>query len=137
KDCFSQCTIVDAYGTTEAPGISTNGRIRSTVKVKLIDVPELGYSIKDKPFPRGEICVKTPTQTPGYYKQPEKTKQLFDTEGFIRTGDIGMIDDNGLLHIIDRKGNFIEMYVNGRSVWAPCGELESKFKNSEKIDQIY
>lgn len=43
------------------------------VEVRLRDVPELGYFLTDKPYPRGEVCVKSPTLMKGYWKDPQQT----------------------------------------------------------------
>src|SRR5690242_11442197 len=99
----------------------------------------MGYSANDRPFPRGEICVKTKHMTLGYYRMPKETaaayivgrltanrsKLLFLQDGFFHTGDIGTIDDKGLLHIIDRKKNMLELYVKGRSVWVAASTVEN------------
>lgn len=57
--------------------------------------------------------------------------------GWYLTGDIGMIDGEKKLHIIDRKKLFLELYVKGRSVWIPTGKVESLFQRSAWIDQLY
>jgi long-chain acyl-CoA synthetase len=61
------------------------GRIHPDAKIKLRDVPELGYFSTDKPHPRGEVCVHTPRMANGYYKTEEESKDLFEEEWF-RTG---------------------------------------------------
>ena len=58
------------------------------IDYKLVDVPELGYFHTDQPHPRGELLVKTETLFPGYYKRPEVTAEVFDPDGYYRTGDI-------------------------------------------------
>ena len=130
-----KCSVTNEYGTTEVPGISSNGIIRESVKVKLVDVPELGYTNKDKPFPRGEIWCKSKTMTPGYFNLPEMTKKTF-IDGYFLTGDIGMIDSEGLLHIIDRKKNVIELYLDGQSFWIPISNIESKLIECDKIEKL-
>ena len=89
-ECFP-VTLVDGYGTTEAGGsITMRNRVARppVIDYKLRDVPELGYYTTDKPYPRGELCVKTELSVPGYFKRPEATAALFDEEGYLRTGDI-------------------------------------------------
>src|SRR5690606_31829069 len=87
--CFG-LPLTESYGMTEAGGILNNGRILRPpiVDYKLRDVPELGYLASDRPYPRGELLVKTETPTPGYFNQPEATAKLFDENGYLRTGDI-------------------------------------------------
>jgi long-chain acyl-CoA synthetase len=67
-------------------------------------VPEMGYFSTDKPNPRGEICIKTLTMTPGYYRNDSRTLESFQ-DGFFLSGDIGEVDSEGKLTIIDRIKN--------------------------------
>jgi long-subunit acyl-CoA synthetase (AMP-forming) len=53
------------------------------------------------------VLVRGPVNTPGYFKQPEATAELFDAEGWLRTGDVGELDDDGYLKIVDRKKELI------------------------------
>ena len=73
RKCFAPCPVYDGYGTTEVGGIATQNKISPGVKTKLIDVPELGYSTQDKPYPRGEICVITSEMVSGYFKNEKAT----------------------------------------------------------------
>lgn len=58
----------------QVPGVSQDGVITPIMEVELRDVPEMGYTTKDQPFPRGEICVKTDIMSPGYFNNPTQTK---------------------------------------------------------------
>src|SRR5690606_39819025 len=69
----------------------------------------------------GEICVRGPQVSPGYWNRPEETEKTYDSDGFIRTGDIGMVDEQGYLYIKDRKKDMI--VVSGFNVYP--NEVES------------
>jgi long-chain acyl-CoA synthetase len=58
---------------------------------------------------RGEICLRGPCISVGYYKLPDKTKEDFDSEGFFHTGDIGQFTADGVLQIVDRKKNLVKL----------------------------
>lgn len=95
------CLVMESYGTTETGGITVESKIFPGVQVVICDVqvqiescPELGYSIDDKPFPRGEILVKTPTTVAGYFGGIHADR--FTADGFYRTGDVGEYDNGGL-----------------------------------------
>lgn len=136
KKTFSNSIVTNNYGLTEAPGVSSDGVLGEGVQLKLLDAKELGYSNQDKPYPRGEILVKTKTMTKGYFKKEKETLELFDEEGYLKTGDIGMLRD-GKLEIIDRKKNLLEIYVDGRSEWVPIGELEFYYGQHPNVKQIF
>jgi len=134
------CPVLEAYGQTEstaasfatriADGISghVGGPLRS-VEFKVVDVPEMSYTSKDKdlqgdPLPRGEICMRGPPIFKGYYKQPDKTSEAIDGDGWLHSGDIGQIHQNGSLKIIDRKKNIFKLAIG-------------EYIAAEKIENIY
>ena len=68
--CF-EIQIIDTYGSTELGRVTVNGRVQPWVSYKLIDVPELGYTTRDTPYPRGELAVKSTREGLGYFKDPD------------------------------------------------------------------
>ena len=67
----------------------------------------MDYYSTDKPFPRGEMCLKGAGVFQGYYKSPAKTAEVLDENGWCHTGDIGMWDAQGRLKIIDRVKKYV------------------------------
>jgi fatty acid CoA ligase FadD9 len=137
RDCFD-ILLQDFYGTTESvAGLFVDGRVlRPRVKdYRLRDVPELGYSTKDKPYPRGEFCFKSEYSIKGYYKMPEASAALFDKDGYQCTGDI--VEERAPDHvvIIDRR-NDVQKLSHGEYV--AVGPLGTVFEGgSAVIKQIY
>ena len=118
--CFS-CEVYEGYGQTETTGVSSAGVFGDwnvsghvgapfpCVEFKLVDIPDMGYTSKDTPDPRGEICIRGPACFSGYYKDEEKTKEAIDSEGWVHTGDVGRWDSQGRLYIIDRKKHLFKL----------------------------
>jgi acyl-CoA synthetase (AMP-forming)/AMP-acid ligase II len=101
----------------------------------LCDVPGR-YSIHDRPFSRGEILVRHSNRSlyvTGYFKSPQDTANAYTTDGWYRTGDVGLFDHNTLiggrptLRIIDRLRNALEIYLDGDSVWINPTKLEAVY----------
>jgi long-chain acyl-CoA synthetase len=64
---------------------------------------------------RGELCVRGPQVTPGYWQRPEETARIFTHDGFLRTGDIATVDEQGFVRLVDRKKDMI--LVSGFNVY--------------------
>ncbi len=127
----AEMPIMEGYGLTEtSPVISVNdqrhGGFRIGTVGKVIDNVEVKIA-KD-----GEILIKGPNVMKGYYKEPEKTKEVM-TDGYFHTGDIGEIDNDGFLKITDRKK---EMFKTSGGKYVAPALLENQFKQSRFIEQI-
>ena len=137
KECFP-VGYAEGYGTTEAGGsVTVRDRINraEVLDYRLRDVPELGYYSTDKPYPRGELCVKTRLAIPGYFKNPAATAKLFDEDGYVMTGDI--MEEQGPDHLvyIDRRNDVLKL-AHGEFV--TLGAVGNAFEtNSDVIQQIF
>lgn len=63
--------------------------------IRLKDLPDMDYRITDKPYPRGEICLRGPCITTGYFMRPDKTAEAIDEYNYLNTGDVGVVFPNG------------------------------------------
>jgi hypothetical protein len=92
----------------------TVGALEACVECKLIDAPDLGYFTSTIP-PQGQILLRGPCVTSGYLNREKETEELFDKDGWLRTGDIGEFDSYGRLRIIDRVKNLVKT-LNGEYI---------------------
>jgi len=128
----AEIPVMEGYGLTEtSPVIAVNDQRNRGFKVgtvgKVIDNVEVVIA-KD-----GEILTKGPNLMIGYYKEPEKTKEALDENGFFHTGDIGEIDSEGFLKITDRKK---EMFKTSGGKYVAPQIIENIMKQSRFIEQI-
>ena len=125
----TNCAMVEGWGMSETCAIGTNNPVNATRFSGNIGLPlpSIEIAIKDDagnnlPLGQsGEICIKGPNVMAGYYNQPEETAKAFTDDGFMRTGDIGIMDDQGYTQIVDRKKDMI--LVSGFNVFP--NELEN------------
>ncbi|CAN7086059.1 hypothetical protein Bca4012_100400 [Brassica carinata] len=105
--------------------------------VKLIDWPEGGYLTSDKPMPRGEIVIGGSNITLGYFKNEEKTKEVYkvDEKGmrWFYTGDIGQFHPDGCLEIIDRKKDIVKLQ---HGEYVSLGKVEAALSISPYVENI-
>ncbi|WP_457189130.1 AMP-dependent synthetase/ligase [Nocardioides sp. P5_E3] len=96
--------VYDVYGMTETTGAFTsNGP--DAFKLGTVGRPNPGVEVRLAED--GEILCRGPVNTPGYYKQESATRNLVDEDGWIRTGDIGTVDEDGFYSVVDRKKELI------------------------------
>ncbi len=127
--------LYDMYGSTEVPGIAVNGALMNppVLDYKLADVPELGYFRTDTPHPRGELRLKA-DGIPGYYRQPELTADLFDEDGYYKTGDIVAELGPRRIAVVDRLKSVLKL---SQGEFVAVARLESVFAASPLVRQIF
>ncbi len=116
-------TMIEGWGMSETCAIGTNNPVNNSAFSGNIGLPLPGIdiAIKDEDGhdvaigSAGEICIRGPNVTPGYYQQPQENASAFTADGFLRTGDIGVMDAGGFTRIIDRKKDMI--LVSGFNVF--------------------
>ena len=135
KICFC-CQIIEGYGQTENGGVICTCHFNDNevglvggpvgcVSLKLVDVPEMNYFTghADKPS-CGEICYRGPCVMPQYFKDPESTSETIDEQGWVHSGDIGLVRPNGGFQLIDRKKSIFKL-------------AQGEFIAPEKVENIY
>lgn len=126
------CQFYEGYGQTECtagcsitlPGDWTAGHVGAPLPcnyIKLVDVSEMNYLAVNG---EGEVCVKGPNVFQGYLKDPEKTAEAIDQDGWLHTGDIGKWLPNGTLKIVDRKKHIFKL-------------AQGEYIAPEKIENVY
>ncbi|KAJ2665705.1 medium-chain fatty acid-CoA ligase faa2 [Coemansia sp. RSA 1200] len=142
--CFC-CQVSEGWGATESCGVgilnlkteSQAGRIgipMHGVEAKLVDVPDMNYLATDKPCPRGELMIRGPCVFGGYYKDHEKTRETILEGGWLATGDVGRINEDGTLTIIDRKKNIFKL---SQGEYVAPEALENIYGNDSCVQQVF
>lgn len=127
-----QIPILEGYGLTEtSPVIAVNSLLKDGTKIGTVGQPLDNLDLKIAED--GEIIVKGPSIMMGYYNLPDVSKEVFDSEGYFHTGDIGELVDGKYLRITDRKKEIFK--TSGGKYIAPQ-VMENKFKESRFIEQI-
>jgi long-chain acyl-CoA synthetase len=120
------CPFIEGYGSTESTAASffttqidpnASGIVGGpsvTIEFKVVDVADMNYLSTDRDkdghsTPRGEICMRGPAIFMGYYKDDAKTREAIDGDGWLHTGDVGVIQTNGALKIVDRSKNIFKL----------------------------
>ena len=123
---FLEIQLVEGYGSTESGTAFIDGGILrpQVLDYKLVDVPDLGYFSTDVPHPRGEFLIKTQQMFPGYYKRAEITAEVFDADGYYRTGDIVAEVGPDQLGYVDRRNNVFKL---SQGEFVTVSKLEAVF----------
>ena len=131
------CQIYEGYGLSETSPTATfnpplSRRFSGTIGLPLAGTEILILNDEGKPVElnqAGEIAIRGPQVMKGYWQQPEATAQVFTKDGFFLTGDIGCMDEQGYITILDRKKDMI--LVSGFNVYP--NELEGVLSKHPKI----
>jgi long-chain acyl-CoA synthetase len=120
--------MYELYGQTESTGVITSngaGVIKVGSVGTVVDGGELRLS------PDGEVLYRSPLNFMGYLNQPEKTAEVLDADGWLYTGDVGVIDEDGFLRITDRMKDII-ITAGGKNITP--SEIENQLKFSPYIN---
>lgn len=136
--------MISGYGLTETSAMGAIqdplawdphalGDIPACIEIKLVDFPDAGYFSTNKPLPQGEIWIRGPPVTEGYWDNEQETREAITEDGWFKTGDIGEFNANGHLRIIDRKKNLVKT-LNGEYI--ALEKLESAYRTSPLVGNI-
>ncbi|KAM3179292.1 hypothetical protein ACTXT7_000866 [Hymenolepis weldensis] len=135
--------VFEGYGSTETAGSLSSaaasdrdgGHVGAPVpglKVKLADIPSMGIvAARDN---KGEIRVKGPSCTTGYYKDSKNTLELFDSEGWMRTGDVAIWTEKNSLKIVDRCKHIFKL---SQGEYVAPEKIESVYLESRFVTQVF
>ncbi len=121
------CPICEGYGLTETSPVASVNPIEHIQLGSIgIPVPSTQFKVINDDGQElaqgeiGELCIKGPQVMKGYWQRPEATDEVIDADGWFKTGDIGVIQEDGYIRIVDRKKDMI--LVSGFNVYP--NELE-------------
>jgi len=133
--------LLEVYGMTECSPLTVMNPSKNEKKLGHIGLSILNVDLKlvdpetDKVVPigeAGEILVKGPMVMQGYYNKPEETKKALDDDGFMHTGDVAIMDEEGYLRIVDRTKDMI--IVSGYKVFS--SKVEDILSKHPAIDLV-
>ena len=134
------CVLAEAYGLTESsPAVTVNPLNLAKYNGSIgLPLPSTEISIQDEDGNHlgigeaGELCVRGPQVMKGYWNRPEETKNTLSDEGWLRTGDIAMVSEDGFVRIVDRKKDMI--LVSGFNVYP--NEIENVVQSHAGVLEV-
>jgi long-chain acyl-CoA synthetase len=128
-------TILQGYGLTETAAAATVTRFEDN-KIGSVGTPLNNVEVKvAEPNEEGigEVLIRGPIVTPGYYRNPEANREAFTTDGWFRSGDLGRFDGQGHLYIVGRKKDVIKL-PSGKNVFPE--DVEAHYERSPLVSEI-
>ena len=134
------CVLAEAYGLTEAsPAVTMNPYDLKEYNGTIgLPIPNTEISIQDDDGNHlgieeaGELCVRGPQVMQGYWNRPEETKNTISEDGWLKTGDIAMVSEDGFVRIVDRKKDMI--LVSGFNVYP--NEIENVVQSHAGVLEV-
>jgi len=131
------CPMVEGWGMSETCAMGTNNLVTTDSFSGTIGLPlpSVEIAVKDAdgnslpPGESGEICIRGPNVMRGYYNQPQENAKAFTSDGYMRTGDVGIMDSRGYTRIVDRIKDMI--LVSGFNVFP--SELENVISTCDGV----
>ena len=131
------CSVAEGYGLTETSPVASTNPYDNKARLGTVGIPVPGTAFKviddegvEQPLgERGELCIKGPQVMKGYWQRPEATAEVLDAEGWLKTGDVAVIDPDGFVRIVDRKKDLI--IVSGFNVYP--NEIEDVLMTHPKV----
>lgn len=132
--------LIEGYGLTETSPVASCNPVDGTDKVGTIGIPLPSTEIEIRNDngqavaigEQGEICIKGPQVMKGYWQRPEETAGMIGPDGWLKTGDIGVMDEDGFTKIVDRKKDMI--LVSGFNVFP--NEIEEVVMMHPKVLEV-
>ncbi|EEU42375.1 uncharacterized protein NECHADRAFT_68906 [Fusarium vanettenii 77-13-4] len=121
-----------ALGSPLEFSLDTLGPVAGSLEIKLVSVPEFGYST-DAKVPQGEIWARGTSLMKGYYNNPEETEKAITPDGWFKTGDVGEFDADGHLRVIDRIKNLIKLQGGE---YIALEKLESIYRGARTVINV-
>ncbi|KIV86397.1 hypothetical protein PV11_02008 [Exophiala sideris] len=127
--------VFQGYGLTETYAsalvqhegdftVGNCGGVMPSTEACLLSVPDMEYTVEDKPYPRGELLLRGAVVFKGYYKNEEETAKAFTEDGWFKTGDICSVDELGRFRVIDRRKNVLKL-------------AQGEYISPERIEGVY
>ena len=102
-ECSGHCTfLTEEFSYTKRGSVGRDNSFRG-VRIRVVD----DHSRPVRPNSVGEVLVRGPNIMKGYYKEPDRTREAVDSEGWFHTGDLAKIDEEGFIYIVDRQKDMI------------------------------